>query len=212
MTPIHIGLDLDNTLVCYDGLFACLSREHSSPPSTVGGTKREVRDAMREAGQEDLWTEFQGLAYGPRMSEARPFPGVTEFVSSAVARGDRLSIVSHKTRYPYRGPRYDLQASARQWLATHLGPAGIPDARVYLEETRDAKLARICSEAFDLFIDDLPEFLDDTNFPDHVDRLLFDPHGEYRGSGLHACRTWSEIDSLVARRSLPSIVDRSNRG
>jgi len=175
-----IGVDFDNTIVCYDDVFARVALEQGLVPPEAATSKTAIRDHLRSLGQEDRWTELQGTIYGPRMMEARPFPGVIEFFAACRAAGLPVAIVSHRTRFPYLGPRHDLHAAARDWLMRHgfHEPAGIglPVERVFFEETKEAKLARVTAVGCTHFIDDLPELLAHPLFPAQVRRILFDPH------------------------------------
>src|SRR5262249_47195569 len=114
-----IGLDFDNTLVCYDRLFHRLAVERGLVPAELPATKKAVRDFLRTAGREENWTELQGVAYGPRITDAEPFPGAKRFVRRCRADGVRVAIVSHKTRLPYRGEQHDLHAAAHAFLEAH---------------------------------------------------------------------------------------------
>ena len=64
--------------------------------------------------------------------------------------------------------------AARSWLASHGIPSTATDG-VYFEDKRAEKLFRIKQLGCTDFIDDLPEFLTETQFPLGVQRLLFDP-------------------------------------
>lgn len=174
-----IGLDLDNTIICYDRLFWTLGRERGVVPETLHPDKTEIRDHLRAAGIEDVWTEMQGEAYGPRIVEAEPFPGVVTFVQRAVAAGADVHVVSHKTRFPYAGARHDLHEAALAFLKFHglLAEGMLDHGRVHLEPTKEAKLARVGALRCDVFVDDLPEFLGAADFPSGVRRVLFDPSG-----------------------------------
>ena len=111
-----IGVDFDNTIVCYDRLFHHVAVEKSLVPATVPADKESVRNYLREQDREDDWTELQGLVYGVRIREAEPFPGVREFFAECRRRGIPVYVVSHKTRLPVRGPQVDLHEAARGWL------------------------------------------------------------------------------------------------
>lgn len=175
-----IGIDFDNTIVCYDDVFQTIAVEQGLVPPHAATSKTAIRDHLRAIGQEDRWTELQGTIYGSRMMDARPFPGVVAFFTACRAAGLPIAIVSHRTRFPYLGQRHDLHAAARDWLARHgfHDPAGIglPVERVFFEETKEAKLARIAEVGCTHFIDDLPELLAHPLFPAYVRRILFDPH------------------------------------
>ena len=110
---LRIGVDFDNTIVCYDDLFHRLALERGLIHPSVPRDKTAVRDHVRENGQEDAWIEMQGHVYGDRMSEAVAFPGVEDFFETCAARDIETFIVSHKTRYPNRGGSADLHEAAR---------------------------------------------------------------------------------------------------
>jgi hypothetical protein len=202
-----IGIDFDNTIVCYDEVFARVAVELGLVPPEAATSKTAVRDHLRAIGQEDRWTQLQGTIYGPRMPDAPPFPGVLEFFHACRLAGVPVAIVSHRTRFPYLGERHDLHAAARDWLARHgfHDPAGIglPADRVFLEETKEAKLARIAEVGCTHFIDDLPELLAHPLFPQDVRRILFDPHGE------HAVKP--DIDVLASWHAAPELFAASTK-
>ena len=195
LDPVRIGLDFDNTIVCYDRLFWQLGREQDALAEGIAADKTAIRDHLRAIGRESVWTEMQGEAYGPRITEAEPFPGAVEFIRSALAVGIDVHIVSHKTKYPYAGARHDLHGAALAFLRSKgfFGQGGLDRDHVHLELTKEAKLARIGALGCDVFVDDLPEFLGLPGFPPGVRRILFDPM-RIRPAGPWACvSTWDEI-------------------
>ena len=106
-----IGIDLDNTIVCYDGVFERLASELELPGHVPSAGKQAIRDYLRQQNREDEWTLMQGKAYGSRMSEAQPFESALEFMACARDRGHELCIVSHRTKQPFLGdPAAQLQA------------------------------------------------------------------------------------------------------
>jgi hypothetical protein len=203
-----IGIDFDNTIVCYDDLFTRVAVELGLVPPEVATSKTAIRDHLRAAGQEDRWTELQGTIYGPRMPDAPPFPGVLEFFAACRAAGVPVAIVSHRTRFPYLGERHDLHAAAREWLERHgfHDPAGIglPVEQVFLEETKEAKLTRIADVGCTHFIDDLPELLAHPLFPVKVRRILFDPRGEHGAlPGVDILPSWHAAPAILAASEKP---------
>jgi hypothetical protein len=150
-----------------------------------------------------LWTEMQGLVYGARMAEAEAYPGALAFMRWARGAGHKLFIVSHKTRHPFLGPRYDLHAAARGWIEQSLrdeSGALVEPANAYFELTKEEKCARLDALGCDCFVDDLPELLDSPAFPKRVTPLLFDPDGHHAGSSLQSVRSWNELQALIASR------------
>lgn len=204
-----IGVDFDNTIICYDQLFHRIALQQGLIPSEVPATKSHVRDYLRQQGNEDAWITLQGYAYGARVLEATPFPGVREFFARCKQQGIEVRIISHKTRYPFQGPRYDLHQAAQQWLAACgcYDPlaGGISPDQVFFELTKQGKLERIAEAGCEYFVDDLPEFLAEPRFPTQVKRMLFDPGGQY-GAEQRFLRaaSWSEIEGIIFSAAVAS--------
>ncbi len=195
---MRIGIDFDNTLVCYDRLFLVLAKERGVLPEGLAGDKTSVRDYLRGIGQENVWTEMQGLAYGARIGEAEAFPGVLDFVRAAVGAGHPVFIVSHKTRQPLAGPACDLHAAARGFLSKcGITEAGVRQECVFLEPTKEAKLQRIAELQLEVFVDDLPEFLGLPGFPSQTRKLLFQPSGRTDSGPWEVVGSWAEISGLL---------------
>ncbi|MFN0313426.1 MAG: haloacid dehalogenase-like hydrolase [Burkholderiales bacterium] len=182
---LRIGVDFDNTIVCYDRVFHRAAVEQGLIPPETAADKNSVRDYLRAQGGEEHWIALQGEVYGKRMLEADPFPGFLAFAKAAQAAGAALLIVSHKTRIPFKGPAWDLHQAARDWIAAHLGNAMVPPENVFFELTKDAKLGRIAQCGCTHFIDDLPEILTAPAFPAGTRGLLFDPAGHFAGDSRY---------------------------
>lgn len=169
---------------------------------SVSAHKRSIRDYFRSIKKEEIWTEMQGLAYGPRILEANPFPGILNFMSSAQAAGHQLFIVSHKTKHPFLGEPHDLHQAALSWL-THnqILQNIIPREQIFFELTKAEKLARIATLKCDWFVDDLPEILFDVAFSSTVSKVLFDPAGEHQAPATGALLThWDQANVLFQVR------------
>jgi hypothetical protein len=202
MTPgMRLGIDFDNTIVCYDGLFHRVALEQGLIDVEVPATKQAVRDALRRADREAAWTELQGLVYGARIVEAEAFAGVTGFFRRCRALGVPVFIISHKTRRPYAGPDHDLHRAAGSWLEARgfhdPGDVGLPRAAVHFELTKADKLARIAQEGCTHFIDDLPEFLAESAMPAGVTPILFDPAGAHAAAPYARAASWAELETML---------------
>lgn len=192
-----IGVDFDNTIVCYDALFHRVARERGLAPEGLPVNKSDVRNHLRRIGKEEVWTEMQGCVYGARMAEAAPYPGVIEFFLACRRAGIPTCIISHKTRHPFLGERHDLHQAALQWLEQQgfFDPAiiGLSRSQVFLELTKQAKIERIGLCGCTTFIDDLPELLAEAAFPE-IERILFDPGDLYAAEKeFFRARSWAEI-------------------
>lgn len=194
---MRIGLDFDNTIVCYDHIFHRIAMEDSLIPSSVAVSKVAVRDHLRAAGQERSWTLLQGQVYGLRLVEAKPYDGAREFMAWAARAGHQLFIISYRTRHPALGPAYDLHAAAQDWMARWLNNEAIPlipAANQFFETSLDAKVARIAATACDLFVDDHPDVLFHAAFPGMVRRILFDATGsDASAAAIERIHHWDQL-------------------
>jgi hypothetical protein len=198
---MRIGIDFDNTIVNYDLLFHKVALERGLIPAALPQRKLAVRDHLRFAGQEPLWTELQGYVYGRRMSEAAPYPALLDFLEWAKRETHQLYIVSHKTRHPFVGPAYDLHAAARDWILHNLvvnADLIIPLDQIFFELTKEDKIERISQLECDIFIDDLPEILRHHGFPHRTQRILFDPdQGHETITDFPHADSWNSVLSHV---------------
>lgn len=194
--PFHIGLDFDNTIVSYDRLFVKLAFERGLFPKEVPPHKTAVRDYLRKIGKEDQWTELQGFVYGDRILEATPFDGAIDFIKRLLREKVQVSVVSHKTLYPFMGPRTNLHDAAKGWLAYQ----GLDHLPAFFELTREAKLKRIKDLGCTVFVDDLVEVLTEPTFPQNIRRILFDPNGAHAKSpDFPSISTWAELDRFLEK-------------
>ncbi len=200
---MRIGVDFDNTLACYDALFARLAMEQGLLDQAPRGGKRGVRDAVRERPEGEMaWRRLQALAYGRDMTRATPFAGALDTLRRWRSRGADIFVVSHKTRVSPDDPdAVDLRAAALDWLAAQglVGRTGAPirPSDVHFNATRAEKLACIAGLGCDLFIDDLEEVFRELAFPTGTVAILFDPHGTAVDDGpWHRVGAWSELAAM----------------
>jgi len=180
---MKIGIDFDNTIICYHEVFHKLALEKKLISADLPVNKTAVRDYLRNTGKNDLWTELQGYVYGKRMSDAKIFEGVKDFFYALKRNNIPFVIISHKTKFPYKGPEYDLHQQANQWLTDHgfFNPnqIGMKEDQIFFKLTKQDKLLCIAENKCTHFIDDLPEFLTEKQFPQKVKPILFDPDNNY---------------------------------
>ena len=116
---MRIGVDLDNTIICYDALFHALALERGwiAPARPARPVRKDaVRRAVRLLPDGDeKWQALQAEAYGPRLASAALFPGVVDAFRLWREQGREIFVISHKTRRSSAG--YDLHAAARAFLA-----------------------------------------------------------------------------------------------
>lgn len=189
---MRIGIDFDNTIVCFDSLFYEEAVKKNLIPKTTGRNKLAVRAALRSQGKEDAWTELQGFIYGAAISRAKPYEGVEEFFRQASKQKHELVIVSHKSTTPALGAPHDLHAAARGWLKNNKFST---DA--FFETSISLKIERIKKLKCELFIDDLLEFLTNPAFPMQVDRILFSPAILQENIPFRQASSWKQIQNWL---------------
>jgi hypothetical protein len=200
-----IGLDFDNTIVCYDRAIVKLAEEIPGLPKDLPRTKLSLRDHLRQTGREGEWTTFQGTLYGPGMRYADPFDGAISTMQELAASGHQLVIVSHRSLHPYVGPQYDLHAAARNWVAERLQNNGLFQGSsvknpINFLKTREAKIATIARLGCTIFLDDLPELLEAPEFPVETVGILFDPNNELpKQQGKLQVQTWKQLPTILAQ-------------
>ena len=165
-----VGLDFDNTIVCYDNAIKILSESIPDLPLDLPRTKISLRNFLRQKNREFEWTKFQGELYGPGMRFAEPFSNAITAMKTLIGSGHDLVIVSHRSKRPYAGEPYDLHYFAQQWITSNLRAEGLfaddlGRPSVYFLESKIQKICMISSLNCNAFVDDLPEIFLDKNFP-----------------------------------------------
>ena len=202
-----IGLDFDNTIICYDHVFLAGAKEQALLPPNFTGTKRDVRDAIRLLPDgETRWQALQGYVYGRGIGGATPFDGLPEFLARVQSEGHTVVIVSHKTEFGHFDPtRVNLREAALDWMRNQrffsTDGYGLSETNVHFASTRADKLQKIRMVECEIFVDDLEEVLGDPDFPTDVEPILFssDPvaHGAHPFIVLP---TWSAIEDYILDR------------
>ena len=193
-----IGIDFDNTIVCYDKIFYEIALGKGIIPANLPKVKEEVRNYLRKHGKENLWTELQGYVYGPGTLKAMPFAGVLDFLMHCKKQGIKARIISHKTVHPFLGSKYNLHRYAHKWLGQqgfyNAKKTGLSKNDVFFELTKNEKIGRIKILKCTHYIDDLPEFLGEDSFPKGVKKILFDPNKKYKNKASFDCiSSWQEM-------------------
>jgi hypothetical protein len=199
----RIGIDLDNTLVCYDELFHSAAVEEGLIESSAPKSKEWIRDSIRLLPNgERKWTRLQAIVYGPRMSGALVFEGSEDFLRHCSAQGMQAVIVSHKTPFAdLDGKPVDLRQAAVAWMRAKkffdADGCGLSPDGVFFESTRAEKIGRIRSLGCTHFIDDLAEVFAEPQFPHETTKLLFAPHGANPAlPEVRAFRSWRDLDAF----------------
>ncbi len=198
-----LGLDFDNTLVCYDQLFYQIALEKGLIEKTIPAKKVAIRDSLRSRDMEDEFTILQGEVYGLHIIRAEPAEGMLKALEEIHKRGIKMVLVSHKTKTPYKGPKYDLHKAAKSWLSENnlLGASSIinwTEKDLFFEETKVNKIKRINSCMCTHYVDDLQEIL--FELPSEVKKIHYNPDSiknKKIDSDFQIMRSWSQLNQLV---------------
>jgi len=200
---MKIGIDLDNTIICYDDVFAYVAAQEGYDCNSLK-TKKELKSWFHNNDMHDAFTEIQGLVYGKYINEAIFFDEVKVCFETWRADNHSLYIVSHKTKYPVIGEKVDLRKSATEYLYKNgiLDLEIVPTSNLFFEDTAASKVARISKLRLDLFIDDLPSILKDEAFPEMTRKILFDPlRKSYESCYDLIAANWTDIEKFVQKNS-----------
>ena len=201
----RIGIDFDNTLVCYDEVFVQTAKAEGLIPQDFRGGKASVRDFIRGFyGGDEEWQRLQGRVYGDQMDGAALFPGAARFLSRCGRRADtNVFIVSHKTEFGhFDASGINLREVARAWMVKHgffeKSGFNLSGDALYFEPTRDDKIKRIAGLGCTHFIDDLEEVLEHSLFPAGVRRILFlNGRSRLPAVSYEVCADWQEIQETI---------------
>ena len=197
---MKLGIDFDNTIVCYDYLFYREALSLGLIPRALVPNKNLIREYVSENEGESQWVLLQSIVYGHKIHDATPYPGVVEFFSHAKNHLD-IYIISHKTNSNVLDKEADLIEAAKSWLHVNQISQMLPDHAIYFENSRENKISRIKKTNCDIFIDDLIEIFLHPDFPINTKKILFDPHNHHkRLDKISTFKDWKEIKQIPRGR------------
>ena len=197
----RVGLDLDNTLVYYDNVFAAEAKKQGLVSDEWQGTKQNLKDKLFSIQEGDkLWQKIQGQVYGPSMYKASLFPGVARFLLRCKLLGHTVFIVSHKTKYGhFDHTKTLLRQVALDWMHSKgffdKDKFSISKENIFFASTRKEKVEKINSLKLNVFVDDLEEVFAEKGFP-NIKKILFSKtcKNEYHNI---ICSNWLSIDDSI---------------
>jgi len=187
---MRIGIDLDNTLICYDNIFHASAISSDLIPEDWIGNKEQLRDYIRLLHDgEHKWQQLQGYVYAEAVKDAESFPGAIRFLWRAKQKGHQLFIVSHKTKFSHHDASKSLRVPARKWLKekeifTELPSSLVND--VYFLSTQKEKIEKFNELNLDVLIDDLIEVIENPLLDNDIKAIHF---------GGERFSSWTGIDN-----------------
>ena len=196
---IKLGLDFDNTIVQYGNLFYKLAVEKNIIDKNIYKNKEAVREELIKRGLEHEFTRLQGEVYGSRIKEAEITKGLRNEILKIKQKGAEIVIISHKTKFPFKGPKYNLHDAADEWLAKNRfydeKSIGLKKSQVFFEDTIELKIERIHSEKCTHYIDDLTKVLRLINTS--ITKIHYNPNGNLKEGDWSTIREWNELEQLI---------------
>lgn len=200
---IEVGLDFDNTIVNYDGVFHWAAFDQGLLKGQCETTKNAIKSSLINDQREDDWTWLQGYVYGTCMHKADLYPAALDVIKWIVdSENMNVRIISQKTMYPFAGPKHNLREAAREFISQKLQIGGnqlIPDDRIEFFDTIDEKVEAIGHHKCDIYIDDLPKIVTHEKFPSSALGVLFAPDAKVENNvGYKSVSTWLEFKEILS--------------
>lgn len=198
-----IGIDFDNTIINYENIFGELAIEKEIVPQNLAKDKNSVKDYLINRNNEDEWTILQGEVYGGEILRADFYPGLIDALNFINKNDHIIYIISHRTKYPYKGKKIDLHAAAQNFLQKNkffVNDGGcVKQSNTYFEKTIEKKIQRIIELNCDIFIDDLKKIL--MLLPENIEKVHFCPDAvkgdsSSSSSPFKQLRSWSNLQSF----------------
>jgi 5'(3')-deoxyribonucleotidase len=199
---IRLGIDFDNTITNYDGVFSKVAVSENmirKDTSHAFNTKADVKNYLININEEEKWTELQGLVYGKYIKFAKPQNNLIQTIKLLTESDIFLCIVSHRTKFPFIGEKTNLHDAARQWLNENLFQL-ISDTNIYFEETIENKVKRANSLNLDFFVDDLPKILLNEKLSKNITKILYKPEKSCKNNNLIEVQDWSEVGDIILNK------------
>lgn len=175
-----IGIDFDNTIILYDKVFYKTALELKLIEKNISPIKFLIREQVRNLSNGEMkWRKLQAIVYGKNIQYAEIAPGFLDFIKKCRQKKNKIFIISHKTSYALlEGKQIDLRSSALCWLQKNnfFDVLGFKKSDIFFLETRKEKIKQIKKLNCDVFIDDLLEVFLESEFPQNVLKILYNPH------------------------------------
>lgn len=197
---MHIGIDLDNTIIDYSNVFGRVGVEmHILPVHFKNKRKQTIKKFLLTAGEEgeQQWMKLQGQVYGPKIHLATLMDGMLMTLSGLLSMNYQVSIISHKTIYGHFTTcntelRHASTNFLRQKNLLSICP-NFSEKNIYYLSTLDEKIDAINNLNCDVFIDDLPKVFEHKSFPKKPRKILFGDYKFEASSLYESAPCWPDI-------------------
>ena len=161
---IKLGIDLDNTIICYDNLIHDLAKKKFKKINFGQKikSKKFIKNKIIKFYGNDQWTKLQGIIYGKKILHAKIFDGFKDEILKLREEFD-IFIISHKTKKAAIGKNINLRTAAKKFLKKNdisfCKNEIIDQNKILFTETKREKIDIIKNKKIDIFVDDLDDIL-----------------------------------------------------
>lgn len=173
---IKLGIDLDNTIICYDELIYKLAKNKFSKLNLNKNLKSKniIKSEIINKYNNEEWTKLQGLIFSEKLKYASLFDDFYNAIEELKNYYD-IYIISHKTKYPSIGKKINLRNASKKFLKnnniSYCKNELIKSENIFFANTKKEKIEIIKKNKIDIFIDDLDEIL--KNLPKNIYKIHF---------------------------------------
>ena len=170
-----IGIDFDNTIINYDEVFYQFALKSNLINSSTPKQKVYIKNKIIKNFSEKKWTQLQGKVYSKGIFMASIFDDCLNTMHKLDKNGHKIIIISHKTKYPVLGEKFNLHINTKIWIKKNILEKknfknfSIND--VHFNQTQNQKIKKILDKNCDIFIDDLEKVL--FKLPENIFKIIF---------------------------------------
>lgn len=196
---IKLGIDLDNTIICYDDLIHNLAKKKFTRINLSKNikSKKIIKNKIIKVYDNNQWTKLQGIIYGEKILEAKVFDNFKEGIQK-LKNEFEIFIISHKTNKPVIGKNINLRSSAKNFLKKN-GISFCKDElinkdKILFASTQKEKIKIIKNKKIDIFIDDLDIVLQ--GLPNQIKKIHFSKK-KYKFENIYS---WKKITQELLKK------------
>ena len=155
------GFDFDNTLINYDKIFYSIAVKRLLIKKKIKKNKSSIKKILFREKKIKEWTKLQSEVYSRGIYKATPNEKLILLLKFLKKKKIKFYIISHKTKFPYRGKKIDLHKISKDWLKINIfnKKNRLGNCKYYFESTIKKKIQRIRKLKITHFVDDLSEIL-----------------------------------------------------
>lgn len=185
-----VAFDLDNTIFDYETSLLQLKLDRAELNTLSASNKTDFKLQVITEFGEDYWTELQGFLYTEYVAYSRIDPEFIDLLNYLKVNKWQTSIISHKTEFPYMGPKLNMRECALKRLEV-AGIEKLLTDGVHFFGTKQAKVNYINAVKPNIYIDDLEEILD--LISSDITRLLFISTSQESTSKYSRISDWRSV-------------------